>query len=554
MGVRMNRRQRSILFASLALGVVAALMLSTHTCVAQAIAGVAQLTAGPTYTSTDGKASPRFPNIDLVFELKGPDGASIVPRLGDLRLFSQGQEIGTATSIRRFEQTGYGITSILALDASRSMKGAPPKAVHASIGKFVGQARSQDRVAVLTFADSTQIDVPFGSSQAALAKELQTVQARGKLTRLYDGLFDAMALYTIAQPRRRQLLVVSDGQDDGSVHSAIEVILKAKSIGVVVDSIGLTGKDGGDHLESLAQLSHETGGTFVRAQSAQDLEGLIGQGIEAMRATPVGAFRLTHMEGDDKVHAIELRWQAGRQNGQLAAPAFLRTPKLSLLHDLVPDRISDLWAWGLGGCFVAGVILLIISWRGARPKASSGSMQGQQYQPASVTPIAQAVPASAAPPAASAPYRHAVVRTPTLPEHALRPRAYEAVAGSKLEQGKIKQGKIEVAAFFSAPASGPFARLRISSTNRIAGQSIPVTATSFTIGAAASNNLVLPGDLTISSEHVLLLWENSILKIEDLNSTNGTYVNAKKIAQGRHLLKSGDEIRIGRTVMVVGRA
>jgi len=555
----MNRRHRCIPLATLALRIMAVIALPAFSGFAQGPAGVAQLTAGPTYTGSDGKSNPKFPNIDLVFELKGPDGAPIAARPADLKLISDGQEIGTASSIRAFGQTEYGITSILALDASGSMKGAPLNAIHSSIAKFVSQARAQDRVAVLTFADNTQIDVPFGASQAALANELKSVQARGKLTRLYDGLLDSLALFTTAQPRRRQLLVISDGHDEGSAHTLAEVLLMAKPMGVVIDSIGLTGKDRGAYLASLKQLSLETGGTFVRAQSAQDLDGLIGRGIDATRATPVAAFRLTHLDADDKNHAVQLHWQAGN----LSAPAFVRTPKSSLIRDLIPERISDLWAWALGACFVAGVILLVLSWRGARPKTDPNPKPMPGQNPAPVPPPASAFtspPVSLVAPAARV---RAAVRTPTLGEHVPQLKAYEAAASTKVEAAQttpsaprdmtvIERNRTQIAAFFHAPPSGPFARLEIAG-GALAGQTVPVTAMNFTVGAAAVNNLVLPGDLTISSEHMQLLWQNSILKIEDRSSTNGTYVNAQRLAPGRHLLKPGDEIRIGQAVMVVRR-
>jgi hypothetical protein len=563
----MNRRYCSKTFATLALRIMAAIALPAIAGVAQTPAGMAQftsgltagLTAGPAYTGSDGKSNPKFPNIDLVFELKNADGAPIAARPSDLKLFSQGQEIGTATSVRTFEQARYGITSILTLDVSVSMKGEPLNTIHASIAKFVSQARAQDRVAVLTFADQTQINVPFGASQAALANELQTVQARGKLTRLYDGLLDALTLFTNAQPRRRQLLVISDGHDEGSAHTLTEVMLRAKSMGVVINSIGLINKDRGEYLASLLQLSRETGGTFVRAQSARDLETLIGRGIEVTRATPVAAFRLSHLDADDNIHAMQLRWQpgGGGQASNLTAPAFVRTPKRSLLRNFIPDRISDLWTWALGGCFAAGVILLVFSWRGAHPKAVSNPAPKSGHRPAPVAPLAPSASAFAMPSVASAAPVRVAVRTPTLPERSPKPKAHEAVASTKVESTQRDKTVIErtwtpAAVFFGAPANGPFARIQVTNGD-LAGQSIPVITTNFSIGAATSNNLVLSGDLTISSEHIRLLWDNSILKIEDRNSTNGTYVNAQRLAPGRHLLKPGDEVRIGRTILVVGR-
>lgn len=97
------------------------------------------------------------------------------------------------------------------------------------------------------------------------------------------------------------------------------------------------------------------------------------------------------------------------------------------------------------------------------------------------------------------------------------------------------------------------ARLEITS-GALAGQSVSMSTATFTLGAVDGNSLILPGDSTISSHHARLLWESSILKIEDTNSTNGTYVNGSRLSAGRHLLKPGDEIRMGQTLLTVLRA
>jgi Mg-chelatase subunit ChlD len=544
----MNRRLCPIRLAAVfaAFGLLA---LRMH---GQAAPDASHLAAGPTYTSSDGKSSPKFPNVDVVFSLTAPDGSPMQAKPGDLQLFFQGKEAGTATSIRTFEQAGYGVTAILALDASGSMKGAPLRAVHASISKFVNQARSQDRVEVLTFADQTQVDVPFGAEKTSLTKELETVQARGSYTRLYDGLLQTLDQFNDSQPKRRQIVIISDGHDEGSKpENTIEkVIAKAKYLSVVIDSIGLT-KDNGQYLVSLQQLSNQTGGTYVRAHSPQELEGLIDQGIKATRATPVAAFKTSHLPTDGKNQTVQLRWQQGK----LTAPAFIVTPKIS--------AAVNLWIWILGGCFVAGVILLALSWRGARrrampvsmPVAAATSGMGQQFMPEPMPPYDPT-------PVFSDPALIQSSRTPTVDEGAPRfepyPASQENRATPAYEPARTpipssERGKTQLAVFWDAPEHGAFAHLRITS-GELAGQTVAVTTAYFSIGAVEGNLLVLPGDPTISGQHARLLWENAVLKIEDNKSTNGTYVNGIRLEPGRHLLRPGDRIRIGQTLLLLERA
>jgi pSer/pThr/pTyr-binding forkhead associated (FHA) protein len=58
-------------------------------------------------------------------------------------------------------------------------------------------------------------------------------------------------------------------------------------------------------------------------------------------------------------------------------------------------------------------------------------------------------------------------------------------------------------------------------------------------------------DITVSRHHAAFLCEGSRLRLEDLGSTNGTYVNGKR--EERAQLSPGDEVIIGRFHLVVAR-
>jgi hypothetical protein len=102
-------------------------------------------------------------------------------------------------------------------------------------------------------------------------------------------------------------------------------------------------------------------------------------------------------------------------------------------------------------------------------------------------------------------------------------------ADGKFNPGKDilgkERGKTRLAAFFDAPDAGPYALIRVQN-GEMAGMTIPMTSATFSLGALAGNSLILPGDETVSGQHLKLFWEGSILKVEDLNSTNGTFLSA----------------------------
>ena len=71
----------------------------------------------------------------------------------------------------------------------------------------------------------------------------------------------------------------------------------------------------------------------------------------------------------------------------------------------------------------------------------------------------------------------------------------------------------------------------------------PLTAETMTIGRKPGNDIPID-NLSISGKHaqVITILEDSFL--EDLGSTNGTYVNGKLVK--KHALEDGDVITLGR--------
>jgi pSer/pThr/pTyr-binding forkhead associated (FHA) protein len=66
------------------------------------------------------------------------------------------------------------------------------------------------------------------------------------------------------------------------------------------------------------------------------------------------------------------------------------------------------------------------------------------------------------------------------------------------------------------------------------------------VGRAAENDLVLDSDEFASTKHARIEPRRDGVWVEDLDSTNGTFVNGMKVKQ-RHKLSPGDVIRVGET-------
>lgn len=80
------------------------------------------------------------------------------------------------------------------------------------------------------------------------------------------------------------------------------------------------------------------------------------------------------------------------------------------------------------------------------------------------------------------------------------------------------------------------------------GSIIPIRS-DFTIGRKDDNSIVL-SDQHVSGNHARIIVRNNGLFIEDLNSTNGTYLNGTRI-KSRMKLSNKDEIKIGTAVFKI---
>jgi len=70
----------------------------------------------------------------------------------------------------------------------------------------------------------------------------------------------------------------------------------------------------------------------------------------------------------------------------------------------------------------------------------------------------------------------------------------------------------------------------------------------FTLGRGAENDLALPIDPMVSGRHALIIREGQHYWLEDLESSNGTFIGDRRLEE-RTLLGPGTTFRVGQTVL-----
>jgi hypothetical protein len=82
------------------------------------------------------------------------------------------------------------------------------------------------------------------------------------------------------------------------------------------------------------------------------------------------------------------------------------------------------------------------------------------------------------------------------------------------------------------------------------GGEFPVNSAPVTVGRGGQNDLVLTGDEFASARHARIEARPDGVWVQDLDSTNGTYVNGSRVI-GAKLLVAGDILRVGETDLLI---
>jgi tight adherence protein B len=209
---------------------------------------------------------PVFPQRSWILSL--PAGQRLLPASVKLT------ENGHGTVGLKVVPSGTGASkiqsgTILAIDASKSMSGAPIEGAMAAAKAFAARRNVNQRLGVVTFNSRTHVILSFTRSQSAVDQALANQPPLAYQTHLYDAVAQSVALLQTAGIGAGSVIVLSDGADVHSLVSLEQVIQTAKSAHMRVFTVGLKSKT--FRPAPLQQLAAETGGTFSRADSPEDL-------------------------------------------------------------------------------------------------------------------------------------------------------------------------------------------------------------------------------------------------------------------------------------------
>ena len=182
--------------------------------------------------------------VDVLFTVLNRRN-KLVPDLeqGDFKVFDEGK----AQDIRYFsKQSDLPLRIGMLLDTSNSIRDRIKFEQDASVSfLFSVLRRNKDEAFVMTFDDEPQIIQGFTSDTGALRDQIIGTRAGGG-TAIYDAIYEACSKQLNHPPRppgdqpdvvRRVMILISDGEDNLSLHTRSEAIELAQRTSVVIYTI-----------------------------------------------------------------------------------------------------------------------------------------------------------------------------------------------------------------------------------------------------------------------------------------------------------------------------
>lgn len=171
---------------------------------------------------------------------------------------------------------------VLTVDTSGSMAGEALQSAKGAILPLVGELQASDQAALVTFANEVIEVVPLTGDAIALSGAIDGMAASGN-TALFAAVVRASEAARLAPQPRRAVVILSDGEDFGSVSGDVtstDALNAAASSGVPFFVVGL-GQDVDQPF--LTSLATATGGQYLAAADPGQLAQLYGRISQRLR-------------------------------------------------------------------------------------------------------------------------------------------------------------------------------------------------------------------------------------------------------------------------------
>jgi Ca-activated chloride channel family protein len=226
-------------------------------------------------------------------------------------------EDGVRQDLTLFNHDDIPISLALMLDTSASMD-EKMKDVQDAAVRFVRTLRPQDKARVMQFNDRPTTLQDFTNDVSSLESAVRRTESSGP-TLLHNALYvvlkDLAREKKAGELRRRAIVMLSDGEDTGSLVTDEQVLELARQTEINIYAIALRGSRGGDRNRmSFSQAAHlltamarETGGQVYFPNSISELDSVYDRIAEELRTQYSLGYVSTNKRRDGRWRRVVVR-------------------------------------------------------------------------------------------------------------------------------------------------------------------------------------------------------------------------------------------------------
>ena len=225
----------------------------------------------------------------------------------NFRIFEDGAE----QEVVNFSSQDIPVSIGLIFDMSGSMGDKIQKSRLAA-GQFFRTSNPQDEFFLVDFNDRAQLISPFTASVDDLQNRLMFTNAHG-LTALLDGIYLGLSQMKGAHNTKKALLIISDGGDNHSRYSEVDVRKYSQEADVQIYAIGIFEPGGGPTPEErsgpelLNSLTEMSGGRAFTVRNLGELPDIATKISMELRNQYVIGYRSSNRNHDGKWRKIKVK-------------------------------------------------------------------------------------------------------------------------------------------------------------------------------------------------------------------------------------------------------
>lgn len=218
-------------------------------------------------------------------------------------------EDGVEQKIDFFQSADTPFASVILLDTSGSMEERLSMARSAAIN-FLGGLRQSDAAAIYNFDSKVSLVQDFSNSRD-INHNLFDLKADG-YTALNDAIYKATEELAKRSEKRKAIIVISDGADNISKHSASKVLKTALASNVTIYTVDMSSENINqrERIQSqsaLKNFAEKSGGFFVAAPGGTAMREAFKAIVSELGNQYTLGYQPSNTKKDGKWRAIELR-------------------------------------------------------------------------------------------------------------------------------------------------------------------------------------------------------------------------------------------------------